>query len=104
MDSVRTVARQWLVVADRMGWGVEGPTNAPAVRSEMQGLATGRRPRRHDTSTDTDRPFGVRPVDALSEAAELLTEAATSSGIERQELVSAARGWLAIAEGGYGSR
>lgn len=97
MQSVRELCVQWLAVADRVGWGIEGPPHARAVRAHVQRLAR----LETDASIDelpADRALGVRPVDALSEAAELLGEAAAATGGRRSELLSAARGWLVIAD------
>lgn len=97
MELVRELAVRWLSTADRVGWGIEGPEHAHAVRSSIQQLARIESPDETIESSD-GRPLGTRPVDALSEAAELLGEAARATGARRDELLSAARGWLIIAE------
>lgn len=85
VETVRELAARWLATADRVGWGVEGPAHAEVVRANVQRLA---RIEPEATSIDLpdDRPLGTRPVDALSEAAELLGEAAAATGVRRGEL------------------
>ena len=97
MHAVKDLATRWLTIADRVGWGVEGPAHAQTVRDAVQELA--------DTGASTidlafisARPLGSRPVDALAQSADLLCEAAGAAGERRDELLSAARGWLQIAE------
>lgn len=97
MPLVRELAVHWLTVADRVGWGVEGPTHARAIHRAVQELADSGASTLDLASLD-DRPPGMRPVDALGESADLLCQAAKASGTRRDELLSAARGWLLIAE------
>ncbi len=97
MQLVRELAVRWLATADRVGWGVEGPENAHAVRASVQQLARVEADDHAPESSDA-RPLGTRPVDALLEAAELLGEAASANGARRDELLSSARGWLIIAD------
>jgi len=98
---VEAVARDWLVIADELGWGVEGPAGADEVADAVRAVAEGRDPQEVASVVDEDRELGLRPVDALFEAAQLMVEASLTSGSARtDELVSAARGWLRIASGG----
>lgn len=99
-EELRRAALRWVATADAVGWGVEGPAEAEQVRARVQSLARGETSDVEGCGADTgERPLGTRPVDALFEAADLLTEAAEASGTRRKELLSAARGWLVIAGG-----
>lgn len=100
MDPVQAVARDWLSLADDLGWGVEGPANATEVARTVREVAAGQPPTSPGHVAE-DRDLGLRPVDALFEAASLVVEASlTGSTTRRDELLSAARGWLRIASGG----
>lgn len=102
--AVRDLALAWVTVARQLGWGVEGPEGAEAVDDVMASLA------RHDQPSQVslqqardllrDRDLGTRPVDALHEAASLLLQADAARGARRDELLSAARGWLELARTG----
>lgn len=98
MDDASAVASRWLAVAAELGWGIEGPTHAERVMREIESIARG------DVGDDADlaetiaaRDLRTRPVDALFESASLLIEARRATGTHRDELLSAARGWLQIA-------
>ena len=100
MDSVEVAAENWLQLSTQLGWGVEGPGDASEVSEVVRKLAEGHDPSRLPPLLTDDRDLGTRPVDALVEAARLLVEAQlVSSAGRRDELVSAARGWLRIAAG-----
>lgn len=100
MDDVQAVAISWLQHAENLGWGVEGPAEADAVGTVMRTLACGRDPGIIPPVLAHEDELGLRPVDALREAARLLLEASLTSGpARRDELASAARGWLRIASG-----
>lgn len=100
MDAVEAVARDWLSVAEELGWGVEGPADADEVTEVVRAVADGRDLQHAASIVQEDRELGLRPVDALFEAARLVVEASLTSGATRtDELVSAARGWLRIASG-----
>lgn len=100
MDDVQAVARRWLQHAEDLGWGVEGPAEADAVTTVIRALARGEDPQGTPPTLTQDDELGLRPVDALREAARLLLEANLTSGsTRRDELASAARGWLRIASG-----
>lgn len=97
MDAVKAVARDWLSISEELGWGVEGPVGADEVADAVRAVAEGRDPQ-DISSVLEDRDLGLRPVDALFEAARLMVEASLTTGATRtEELVSAARGWLRIA-------
>lgn len=99
VDEVQATARDWLSVADEVGWGVEGPAGADEVAEVVRAIADGR-DAEVGPALDEDRDLGLRPVDALFEAARLLAEASLTGGPTRtDELVGAARGWLRIASG-----
>lgn len=98
MDDTSAVAGRWLAVAAELGWGIEGPAHAERVTRVIESIARG------DGADDVDvteaitvRELGTRPVDALFESAGLLIEACRAAGTHRDELLSAARGWLQIA-------
>lgn len=100
MDAVEAVAREWLLIAEELGWGMEGPPGADEVAQAVRAAAEGRQPQGVASVVDEDRHMGLRPVDALFEAARLVVESSLTSGVARtDELVSAARGWLRIASG-----
>lgn len=97
MSELQSVARRWLLLAEQLGWGVEGPADAGPVLQAIQALAGGRDASEPGVVLE-ERDLGLRPVDALFQAAQLLVEASLTSGSHRQaELVSSARGWLALA-------
>lgn len=99
MDELQRAAARWLLIAEQLGWGVEGPARADEVRGVIEALAEGREPATLQAALE-ERDVGLRPVDALFEAAQLLAQASLTSGPHRQaELVSSARGWLRIASG-----
>lgn len=101
MQDIRELSLDWIAVAERAGWGVEGPKGAEDIRKLMQSLARHERPDADEVAASRDavaaRQLGTRPVDALFEAADLLTQAALSRGQRRSELLGAARGWLSLA-------
>lgn len=100
MDGLEAVARDWLQLSTQLGWGAEGPEHASEVSEVVRDLAEGHDPNDLPPLLTDDRDLGTRPVDALVEAARLLVEARlVSSAGRRDELVSAARGWLRIAAG-----
>lgn len=100
MDDVQAVARTWLQHAEALGWGVEGPPEADAVATVIRALARGDDPEEAPPALTEDEELGLRPVDALRTAARLLLEASLTGGATRRdELVSAASGWLRIASG-----
>jgi hypothetical protein len=87
-----------LATAAELGWGIEGPAHAEGVLRVIESIARG------DAGNDAgladtiaNRDLGTRPVDALFQSAGLLIEAHHATGTHRDELLSAARGWLQVA-------
>ena len=101
VEDVRKLALDWITLAERVGWGVEGPDRAEETLLLMQSLARHEQPEADDVDSSRQaiaaRRLGTRPVDALFEAADLLTEAVQAQGQRRAELLGAARGWLSLA-------
>lgn len=98
MDDASALASRWLTVAAELGWGVEGPARADSVVRVIESIARGDVPDDAELAeTIAARDLRTRPVDALFESAGLLIEACGATGTHRQELLSAARGWLQIA-------
>lgn len=98
---VRELALDWITLADRVGWGIEGPDGAEDTLRLMQTIARHEPPGADDVASLRQaiaaRQLGTRPVDALFEAADLLTEAVQAEGRRRSELLGAVRGWLSLA-------
>lgn len=98
MDDASAVAARWLAIAAELGWGIEGPPHAERVVRVIESIARGDEVDDANlTDTITDRDLGTRPVDALFESAGLLIEGRRATGTHRDDLLSAARGWLQIA-------
>lgn len=98
MDDASALASRWLTVAAELGWGIEGPAHADSVVRVIKSIARGdMRDNAELAETIAARDLRTRPVDALFESAGLLIEARRATGTHRDELLSAARGWLQIA-------
>lgn len=97
-SDLQDVARDWLDAAWRLGWGVEGPDDAHEVEGAIRSLQEGDAPEHEELLSRLEsRQLGTRPVDALHEAASLLLQVGSAPPAARQELLSAARGWLLVA-------
>lgn len=100
VQDVRELALDWIGLAERVGWGIEGPDRAEETLLLMQSIARHEEPDVDEVASSREavgnRKLGTRPVDALFEAADLLTEAIEAKGQRRAELLGAARGWLSL--------
>lgn len=99
---VADLAQDWLDLAGRIGWGVEGPIGHAPFWDTLTLLATGGEPSRDALRQlkvlANARPPRGRPVDALFEVGALVADAVLEGEADRRSAnLSAARGWLTIA-------